>query len=250
MIYVTGDIHGEYWRCNDSYFPEQDEMTKNDYLIICGDFGGIWDPVEGISEKELFHWLENRPFTTLFIDGNHENFDRLYNYPVEEWHGGKVHKISPSVIHLMRGQIFTLDNMKIFTFGGAASHDISGGILAPSDPDFKTKELELRRSEKSCRINHFSWWAQELPTDEEMQEGLNNLAACDNKVDVIITHCCPSSIQKLLDDDKYSTNTLTDYLEQIHQAVEYKKWYFGHYHRNRNMSDKDVLLYRQFLRIS
>ena len=72
----------------------------------------------------------------------------------------------------------------------------------------------------------------------------------DNKVDVIITHCCPSSIQKLLDDDKYSTNTLTDYLEQIHQAVEYKKWYFGHYHRNRNMSDKDILLYRQFLRIS
>ena len=168
MIYVTGDIHGEYWRCNDSYFPEQDEMTKNDYLIICGDFGGIWDPVEGISEKELFHWFENRPFTTLYIDGNHENFDRLYNYPVEEWHGGKVHKISPSVIHLMRGQIFTLDNMKIFTFGGAASHDISGGILAPSDPDFKTKELELRRSEKSCRINHFSWWAQELPTDEEI----------------------------------------------------------------------------------
>ena len=250
MIYVTGDIHGEYWRCNDSYFPEQDEMTKNDYLIICGDFGGIWDPAEGISEKELFDWLENRPFTTLFIDGNHENFDRLYAYPVEEWHGGKVHKISPSIIHLMRGQIFTLDNMKVFTFGGAASHDISGGILDPSDPDFKTKELELRRSGKSWRINHFSWWVQELPTDEEMQEGRNNLATCDNKVDVIITHCCPSSLQKLLCNAEYSTNTLTDYLEQIHQDVEYKKWYFGHYHRNRNMSDKDILLYRQFIRIS
>ena len=250
MIYVTGDIHGEYWRCDDSYFPEQDEMTKNDYLIICGDFGGIWDPAEGISEKELFDWLENRPFTTLFIDGNHENFDRLYAYPVEEWHGGKVHKISPSIIHLMRGQIFTLDNMKVFTFGGAASHDISGGILDPSDPDFKTKELELRRSGKSWRINHFSWWVQELPTDEEMQEGRNNLATCDNKVDVIITHCCPSSLQKLLCNAEYSTNTLTDYLEQIHQDVEYKKWYFGHYHRNRNMSDKDILLYRQFIRIS
>ena len=54
MIYVTGDIHGEYWRCDDSYFPEQNEMTKNDYLIICGDFGGIWAPVEGLSEKVLF----------------------------------------------------------------------------------------------------------------------------------------------------------------------------------------------------
>ena len=56
MIYITGDIHGEYWSCDNSYFPEQDEMTKNDYLIICGDFGGIWDPAEGIGEKELFDW--------------------------------------------------------------------------------------------------------------------------------------------------------------------------------------------------
>lgn len=250
MIYVTGDIHGEYWRCNDSYYPEQDEMTKNDYLIICGDFGGIWDPAEGISEKVLFAWLEKRPFTTLFIDGNHENFDRLYNYPVEEWHGGKVHKISPSVIHLMRGQIFTLEGMKFFTFGGAASHDISGGILEPDDPDLETKEIELRRTGKSWRTNHITWWTQELPTEDEMREGLNNLAAYDNKVDIIITHCCPSSVQELLCNAEYSTNTLTDYFEQIHQAVEYKKWYFSHYHRNRNMSDKDILLYRQFIRIS
>ena len=25
---------------------------------------------------------------------------------VELWHGGKVHKVRPSVIHLMRGQVF------------------------------------------------------------------------------------------------------------------------------------------------
>lgn len=250
MIYITGDIHGEFWRCNDSYFREQDEMKKDDFLVICGDFGGIWDQAEGISEKGWIDWLENRSFTTLFIDGNHENFDRLYNYPVEEWHGGKVHKISSSVIHLMRGQIFTLENMRIFTFGGAASHDISGGILEQDDPDLTTKEIGLRREGKSWRINHISWWKQELPTDDEMQEGMNNLAACDNKVDIIVTHCCPSSVQALLSDDKYSTNTLTDYLEQIHQTIEYKKWYFGHYHRNKNMSDKDILVYRQFLRIS
>ena len=51
-------------------------------------------------------WLEDRPFTTLFCEGNHENFDRLYSYPVEKWNGGNVHKIRPSVIHLMRGQVF------------------------------------------------------------------------------------------------------------------------------------------------
>lgn len=31
-----------YYRFNASIFPEQNEMTKDDYVIICGDFGGVW----------------------------------------------------------------------------------------------------------------------------------------------------------------------------------------------------------------
>lgn len=58
---------------------------------------------------------------------NHENFDRLMAYPVEEWHGGKIQRIRPSVIHLMRGQVFELEEKKLFTFGGASSHDIDMG---------------------------------------------------------------------------------------------------------------------------
>ena len=86
-------------------------MTKDDYVIICGDFGGVWT-----FEEEL-DWLNNKNFTTLFVDGNHENYTRLYDYPVEEWHGGKVHKIRDSVLHLIRGEIFDIDNKKIFAFG-------------------------------------------------------------------------------------------------------------------------------------
>ena len=110
MIYITGDCHQDFERFNIDVFPEQKEMTKDDCVIICGDFGGVWNRNEESSrEAKLMDWLENRPFTTLFVDGNHENFDRLYAYPVEKWHGGKVHKIRPSVIHLMRGQIFELE---------------------------------------------------------------------------------------------------------------------------------------------
>ena len=44
MIYITGDTHGEFkYRFNTENFPEQREMTKDDYVIICGDFGGVWD---------------------------------------------------------------------------------------------------------------------------------------------------------------------------------------------------------------
>lgn len=38
MIYVTGDTHSDFNR-----FSIQDKMTKYDYVIICGDFGGIWN---------------------------------------------------------------------------------------------------------------------------------------------------------------------------------------------------------------
>lgn len=250
MIYVTGDCHQNFRKFNTKIFPEQKEMTKEDYVIICGDFGGVWNKeVENKEEKHLLDWLEEKPFTTLFVDGNHENFDRLYSYPVELWHGGKVHKIRPSVIHLMRGQIYEIDGKSFFTFGGASSHDIESGILDPEDPDFKEKKKWLDREWRSYRVNHITWWAQELPSEEEMQEGRANLAAHDNQVDFIVTHCCATSTQMLIDEQKLKPDIETDYLEEIKQTIQFKKWFFGHYHDNRNVSKKEILIYEQFVRI-
>ena len=130
MIYIAGDTHSDFSRFTEENFPIQTEMTKNDYVIICGDFGGVWTfEKESSREKDALDWLDSKSFTTLFVDGNHENYTRLYNYPIEEWKGGKVHKIRDSVLHLMRGEIFDIDNKKIFAFGGAKSHDIQDGIL-------------------------------------------------------------------------------------------------------------------------
>lgn len=250
MIYITGDCHQNFRKFNTKIFPEQKEMTKEDYVIICGDFGGVWNKeVENKEEKHLLDWLEEKPFTTLFVDGNHENFDRLYSYPVELWHGGKVHKIRPSVIHLMRGQIYEIDGKSFFTFGGASSHDIESGILDPEDPDFKEKKKWLDREWRSYRVNHITWWAQELPSEEEMQEGCANLAAHDNQVDFIVTHCCATSTQMLIDEQKLKPDIETDYLEEIKQTIQFKKWFFGHYHDNRNVSKKEILIYEQFVRI-
>lgn len=251
MIYITGDCHQNFERFNASIFPEQEEMTKDDYVIICGDFGGVWSKdTESNEETMLLDWLDCKSYTTLFVDGNHENFDRLNSYPVEEWKGSKVHKIRPSVIHLMRGQIFEIDGWSFFTFGGATSHDISGGILEPDDPDFKKKRKELNKGVLPYRINHVSWWEQELPTVEEMQEGLRNLASHDYEVDFIVTHCCSSSTQVLLGGGRYKPDPLTKYLEEIRQKTKFKKWFFGHYHDNKNVNAEEILLYEQIIRIS
>lgn len=251
MIYVTGDCHQNFEKLNMSSFPEQKEMTKNDYMIICGDFGAVWNKdQESKQETWILDWLEvDKPFTTLFVDGNHENFDRLYKYPVEEWHGGKVHKIRPSVIHLMRGQVFDIDGVSIFSFGGAQSHDISGGILDPKDPKFKLKRDSLDMNYISYRINHISWWKEELPSEEEMEEGRRNLEKHNNEVDFIVTHCCASSTQTLLGRGFYKTDIETAYFEELKQKVKFKKWFFGHYHDNKNVSAEEILIYEQIIRI-
>lgn len=89
MIYITGDIHGSPERLGVHSFYEQKEMTRDDIVIICGDFGMVWEESgESASEQYWLKWLEDKPFTTVFVCGNHENFDRLYQYPVKEWHGG------------------------------------------------------------------------------------------------------------------------------------------------------------------
>ena len=161
MIYITGDCHGDYARFNTKNFPEQNSMTKDDFVIVCGDFG-FWTPSK--EQEHQLQWLSQRPFTTLFIDGNHECFDELYNLPIEEFCGGKVHYVKDSIIHLMRGQIFNLDGLKIFTFGGAKTHDMPAGILDIEDPHFKQKKKKLDKEGAKYRINHVSWWKDEMPS--------------------------------------------------------------------------------------
>ena len=124
MLYAIGDAHGGFQRFTRENFPEQVNMTREDYVLICGDCSVVWDG--GERDRESLKWLEQLPFTTLFIDGNHENYDRLAEYPIEEWYGGKIQRIRPHVLHLMRGQVFDIDGCTFFTMGGASSHDIEG----------------------------------------------------------------------------------------------------------------------------
>ena len=190
MIYITGDIHVNPSRFNTQSFPEQKEMTKDDYVIICGDFGLVWD-YQGENKEENFwlNWLEDKPFTTLFVSGNHENYDRLESYPVEEWNGGKVQKIRPSVIHLMRGQVYEIDGKTIFTFGGASSHDIYDGIIDGDDPNWRSIAKQWDKQGKYMfRIKGKSWWEHELPTEEEMREGIQNLEKHNNQDILIVSH--------------------------------------------------------------
>ncbi len=251
MIYITGDCHGNFGRFSEEIFPEQKEMTKDDFVIICGDFGGVWSTDQREkSEVKALNWLNERPFTTLFVDGNHENFDRLRRFPQMRWQGGKVHRIRPSVYHLMRGQVYELEGKKFFTFGGAQSHDIIGGIFEKDDPKLREKMREADKQNLPFRINRVTWWKEELPSKEEMEEGLQNLAIHGNKVDFIVTHSCASDTLAQFGMGYFKPDYLHRYLQKVKERCSYKKWFFGHYHQNRNVNQQDLLLWEQIIRIS
>ena len=246
MIYATGDLHGNTLRFQPQYFPEQSDMTKDDYMIVCGDAGLVWHGNK--SDDPQLDRLKALPFTVLFLDGNHENFDVLNEYPVEEWHGGKVHRIRPHVIHLMRGQAFELQGRTFFTMGGAQSHDIADGILDMDSPDFYERYDSLRRNRGQFRINHISWWQEELPSDEEYAEARQTLERLDWKVDYIITHNAPTANQQKITAD-IKSDSLPDFQEEIRCRSQYHHWLFGPYHANQIIDEKYVLLYEQMVRI-
>lgn len=224
MIFVTGDTHCpiDIHKLNKQNFDDSN-LTKDDYLIICGDVGLVWQGRD--REDEWWQkWLNQKKYTTLFVDGNHENHNKLDELPVETWNGGKIHRLKDSIIHLMRGQVFEIDGLKFFTMGGAESTD------------------------KEYRKEDVSWWSREMPSEEEYDEALSNLDKHNCKIDYVITHAAPDNIQYRLC-PWYSHNKLSNFLFTVDKDLKFKQWYFGHYHDDRVIDDQHTLIYNKITRI-
>lgn len=227
MVFVTGDTHGlQDFKKLHIFAGEHPELTKDDFVIIAGDFGAVWS---GDSLVQNLKYYSELPFTVLFIDGNHENFDLLNSYPVDEWKGGKIHKIKPDIIHLMRGQIFEICGKTFFTFGGATSVD------------------------KFMRREGLSWWAQELPTYEELDEGIANLKRHGGRADYIITHSCSERALNYPAVRNSATLKLncpeSQMLSYIEDNAGFNHWYFGHFHIDARLGDKYTALYNNIIRV-
>lgn len=223
MIVITGDTHGDIDSGKLLFLKYKKYYKDIKYLIICGDFGWVWDK-QTLNDDIIP--LTKLPYTVLFVDGNHENFDLLNSFPVSNWHGGKVHKIRKNIIHLMRGQVFNIENHTFFTFGGGTSID------------------------RAIRTEHISWWKEEMPNEEEIEEAKKNLKKHNNKVDYIITHSIdaktlstmyvPNSNEHFI---IFKDNIILDWFEE---NIKYKKWFFGHYHIDEKINNKKICSYQTF----
>ena len=211
MLYITGDTHGNFDRI--LKWTETTNLNKDkDFLFILGDFGYIWDNKRTSFEKDNLDFISCLPFTTLFIDGNHENHERLNSMRVVNFSGGKAHKVYDSIYHLMRGQVYEIAGKRIFTFGGASSID------------------------KHLRTEGISWWKEEEFNYREANTAYDNLNKINWEVDYVLTHSAPFSIRdKLFEDNKPSSTERM--LEAMLRNIKFKRWYFGHYHIDKKMDN-------------
>jgi predicted phosphodiesterase len=209
MIWITGDTHGEIdiSKLTKKNWPESNNLTKSDYLIIVGDFGFLWLDLPDETEQKWLKWFSEQKWTTLFIDGNHENHNRLDALEKVEMFGNLVGKVNDSVFHLRRGNIYTIDKAIFFCFGGAFSNDFD------------------------LRVNQIDWWPQEIPSESEFQFGLNNLEKNNFKIDYFLFHTIPESIQDLLQSPKFnSVDPTCKMLEEFITKTIYKCGFSGHFH--------------------
>lgn len=224
--YVCGDLHGVFDKEQFTYLPD---FKEEDTIIVCGDFGFLKKPSQRKSEIRGLENLTNdvNGATILFVEGNHENFERLDNLKSEYMYGNEVGKVNDKIFHLKRARPYKICGKSIFTFGGATSVD------------------RMYRKEKN------NWWCKEVPSEVEIELGLS--VVCHEKFDYIITHTCPSSVRRKLKTKK--TYNLYCYTEKTLDKIKYclngdfDKWYFGHFHTDEIIENKYRVLYKDIIKL-
>ncbi len=222
MVYFTGDMHGDPERISRAALKP---LKDGDTLIICGDFGYLWDG--GKREQKLLQKLAKKKIEFCFIDGTHENFTMLEACPVVAYRGGLAHWIAPNIHHLMRGQLFVFEGQTVFAFGGG------------ENPDLQLKEdeeLDRRRPE--------------VPTGEEMRTGIENMDRVGYKVDYIVTHEPPANVRAFLMLSRNTAPTVSAlgaYFDELSVQASFKKWFFGSLHMDKSISASSVCVFEKLI---
>ena len=170
MIYITGDTHGDI-SCFKN--PKLNKLGEKDILIVCGDFGFIWNPQDKNERKNL-EYLKKRKYTICFVDGAY------------------------------------------------------------------------------MREENVSWWESELPTAEDMRNGVRNIKDTEKNINYILTYEPPTVAKDIL---KQRTNQniiispLNTYLQELMENVQYMHWYFGSLHLDLNISKKMTAVFNEIIQV-
>jgi len=132
-------------------------------VVVAGDFGFVWGRDRAglnalsAAATELKVWL-------MFVDGNHEDFDALYAFPVGD---DGIRWVAPRIGHLPRGSRFSIQGLRFAVMGGANSID------------------------RWHRREGVSWWSGEQISDDDLER------LGSEPVDVLISHDAPEPLPML-----------------------------------------------------
>lgn len=229
MIYITGDTHGNFENIKE--FCYEYETTIDDIMIILGDVGINY--YLNYRDDELKGELSRVPITLFCIHGNHEERPELIrNYEEKSWNEGHVYyeEEYPNILFAIDGEIYNFNEKKAITIGGAYSID------------------------KYYRISgNLPWFSSEQP-DEWIKANVEKKLDSENwEVDYVLSHTGPL---KYIPTDEFLPNieqskvdqSTEEWLNKIEEKLNYKIWYFGHFHTDRFL-DKAAILFEEILEL-
>lgn len=156
MIYVTGDVHGQTRGRFDSCVRRGNiSLTSDDYIVICGDWGGVWsneeDDAQTIAQLE---WMNSLGCKWIVLLGNHDNYHWAFGLePVDEGFGMvRVAEYADTtydnVYIIAKPTVLTMNGETCLCIPGAECHD-SPHFFQDNDGNWHSKTL-IYHPDKDC----------------------------------------------------------------------------------------------------
>ncbi len=224
MTFITGDKHANFRDVID--FCTAYETTEDDIMIILGDAGINY--FLNIRDYILKNRLKDLPVTFFCIHGNHEERpENIDTYITKEFHNGTVYyeEEFPNILFAKDGEIYNFNGNSTLVIGGAYSVD------------------------KENRIKYgYNWYPSEQPSEEIKERVRKKLKEHNNEVDIILSHTCPYKYiptEMFIDgiDNSKVDHSTELFLDEIEKNTNYKKWYCGHYHTDKEIDNIRFMMY-------
>ena len=221
MIYITGDMHGDIQTFKNIMGKITCKLENT--LIVLGDLGVNY--YLNKSDKKFKNIISQYNINLFVIRGNHDANPANLNYIKEiEKYGniGYIEEEYPNIFYAKNGEIYTIENNTFLVLGGAYSVD------------------KWYRLEKG-----YKWFEDEQMTEEEKQKFWDKNIT---KVDTILSHTCPYANRPIYlfltqIDQSSVDNSMEIFLDKVKLKVEYKNWFFGHYHADKKIEENMYMLY-------
>lgn len=179
--------------------------------------------------------INNKPWITIVIMGNHENYDIIEQMPLINKFDGQVRQCVYNGITY--DHIFIIDRITILNIEGqhilcipkAESHDIQH-LLDPNDKNYKAALQTCKQNHSRYRVIGKSWWPQEKMN---VEENIDFMEQHENEhFDFVLSHDAPGQINEWFPSGIgiYVSTEGERYLDMLRKTLDFDCWFHGHYH--------------------